>query len=186
MAKKQNLKLTTIKKVSKQFDETETYTIKSNHYKGEQVTFYPLFSDSVIDELFTEYQQLFLEAKEKEFELSQDMVLNLLHFLAIKHFTHFKNDIPSVLINNSKDGILEWIKHFTKTGLYKELLEEMFEPQEIFKLTDRLTDFLAASRVHTELENEAQKKYRNLKLKNQFVFDQLQNSKIEDEHNDVV
>lgn len=178
--KSQNLKLTTVKKKSKEFDTTETYEIQSQYYKGEQVTFYPLFSDSTIDELLTEYHQLFLEAKEKELTIADEMQLILLQFLTIKHFSHFKKDIPSNIVE-----IIEWLEHFRKTGLFKELLENMFLPQETAKIFSRLTDFVATKRVQKDLEGEAQKKFESLKLKNQFAFDQLRNLKVdnEDENN---
>lgn len=179
--KQKNLSLSTVKKVSKQLDTTETYTIESEHYKGEQITFQPIFDDITIENLFIEYQQLILEADKKEFEISQDMQITLLNFLIIKHFTHFKKDIPSVLINNTKDGILEWIKHFTKSGLFKEMLEEMFLPQECAKIFKRLTDVVATSMIQTDLEAETKQKYESLKVKNSFIFDQIRNIKVDNE-----
>lgn len=167
-----NLKLSTIKKKSKEYDSTEIYEITTGDYVGEQITFYPHFSEITIEELLIEYQNIIIEKENKELKISDETLLELLHFLIIKHFTHFKKDLPDKLLGEGKKaGLLEYYEHFKKTGLHKELIEHMFLPEEIAKVMDYLSTFLANSLVLEDFGKEIQQKFEDIKLKNKFIFD---------------
>jgi hypothetical protein len=175
-----NLKLSTIKAKSKEMDTTETHEIQCESYKGEQITFNPLFSEIEIEELLKEFGKLLNEAQQKEITISEEMQIYLIQFLIIKHFTHFKKDIPDTLLGEKKNaGILDWLDHFRKTGLLKECLEEMFLQKEIRKVFSRMTDFASSSLLVMQLNEEMNKKFEKMRLKNAEVFEELENIKIE-------
>jgi hypothetical protein len=178
--KKANLKLSTVKAKSKEMDTTEKYEIQSESYRGEQITFNPLFSEIKIENLLKEFGKLLNEAQQKEITISEEMNIYLIQFLIIKHFTHFKKDISDSLIGDKKNaGILDWLDHFRKTGLLKECLEKMFLQKEIRKVFGRMTDFASSSLLAMQLNEEMNKKFEQMKLRNADVFEELENIKVE-------
>jgi hypothetical protein len=175
-----NLSLTKIKQVSKQVTETRTHIIEEGLYKGEQITFSPIFNDKAIEELLNEYGQLLIEADDKEIELSQQLQTNLIYMLIIKHFTHFKKDIPSTLLSKGKTaGVLDTLDHFHKTGLLSECLNVMFLPAEVSKVFSKMTDFAATGLLSIELDNKTMEKFEQMKLKHAEAFEQLDKINVE-------
>lgn len=173
--KKSNLTLAKVKSVSKALDKMEQYEITDGEYKGETISFYPTFSHTVIEEVLVDLQALIKEALEKEIKISDEMYLHLINFLAIKHFTHFKKDITSssLLTEGKETGLIDWIKHFRKTGLYKEIIEEVFLATEVKKVIDHIVSFTATGVVMGDLEQQMQDKVASLKFKYSDVFEQV-------------
>ena len=166
MAAKKNLTLSSVKAKSKQVDKMEKYEIEEGEYAGETISFYPIFSETKIEELLMEYQGLIKEAQDKELELSEQLNIHLLQFLTIKHFTHFKKDMPSVLIGQGKkEGILDWLEHFRKTGLYNLIIGEIFLQSEIKKVFDTLTSVIGSSLLLQDLENDIARKSEQMRTK---------------------
>lgn len=182
--KSSNLSLATVKKVSKKLDQTLEYVIETGDYIDEKITFSPLFNDVQIEELLTEFGMLVNEAEKNEIKLSQNMQLYLIYILIIKHFTHFKKDIPNHLLNQDKSlGVLEILEHFRKTGLLYECINKMFLPQETSKVLSRMTDVAATGLLAMNLNEEMMKKLQDLREKNNEVFKKLDEINID---NDVV
>ena len=170
-----NLKLSQVKQKSKEMDSTLKHEIQCETYKGEQITFHPLFDEIKIEELLKEFAQLLNEAESNELIISQEMQIYLIQFLTIKHFTHFKKDFPSTLIGDKKKaGLLDLLDHFRKTGLLSECLEVMFMPKEVRKVFNKLTDFAATGMLAMDLNEEMMKKMQQLKIKNADVFEELE------------
>lgn len=175
-----NLSLATVEKVSKKIEKTRIHVINSGEYAGEQVTFQPLFDDLKIEALLTEFGQLMNESDKEDIKVSQNMQLYLIYILIIKHFTHFKNDIPSHLLDKEKQlGILKILDHFRKTGLLKECIDVMFIPSEVRKVLDRMTDVAAAGLLAMNLDKEMLDKLEKLREQNNDVFKKLDEINIE-------
>ena len=167
MVAKKNLTLSSVKAKSKKIDKMEKYEIEEGEYKGETISFYPIFSTVKIEELLEEYQLLIKEASDKKIELSEQMNIPLLQFLTITHFTHFKKDIPSTLLSEGKKvGVLDWLDHFRSTGLYELIITEVFLQSEMKKVFDGMTSILGASLLLENLENDVRSK--STALKNRF------------------
>jgi hypothetical protein len=180
MAKSTKLKLSDIKKASNEIIKTRQHTIESGNYIDQTITFQPIFDDVAIEELLTEYGQLINEAEKKEIKLSQQMQLYLLEFLIIKYFTHFKSYIPSSLLGtDGKEGILDWLDHFRKTGLMKECLEVMFIRDQVQKVFNQMTDFAAKGLLAMNLNEEMMKKLQELQIQNDDIYKQLDSLKLE-------
>ena len=159
MAVKKDITLAKIKAKSKQLDKMEKYEIDEGEYAGSTISFYPIFTEPKIEELLQEYQILIKEAEDKKIELSDQMTIHLLQFLTVKHFTHFQYSIPSELIGEGKkEGLLDWLEHFRKTGLYELIVNEIFLQSEVKKVFDRVTTVLGADLFIQGLEGEIQKK----------------------------
>lgn len=179
-AKQNNLTLATVKKVSKQMDQTRVHIIENGQYIGEQITFSPIFNDIGIEELLTEFGQLINEAEKHEIKLSQNMQLYLIYILTIKHFTHFKKDIPNHLLTKDKSaGVLDILEHFRKTELLRECIDVMFLPQEVSKVLSRMTDVAATGLLAMNLNEEMMKKLQDLREKNNEVFKKLDELNVE-------
>ena len=175
MAGKQ-LTLSQVKAKSKEIDKMEKYEITEGQDAGKTISFYPIFSYTKIEELLTELQKVFIEAKEKEITISEEMNIYLIQLMMIKHFTHFKKQMPDTLIGEGKkEGLIDWLEHFRKTGLFKLILEEVFLPTETKKVFSSLTDFLSKSIVYSDIESEMNRKVQDLKLKNKDVISQIRN-----------
>ncbi|HJR46675.1 MAG TPA: hypothetical protein VJ799_00830, partial [Nitrososphaeraceae archaeon] len=113
-------------------------------------------------------------AEEKGIEISQQLEVNLVQILIVKYFTHFKNDISNSLLSEGKTiGVLDVLEHFQVTGLLGECIDNMFLPEEVRKVFSKITDFSAKGLFALDLNDEAIKKFSELKLKNQDVFDKL-------------
>jgi hypothetical protein len=172
--KKANLSIAKVKKASKLIDETIPHIIEEGVYKGEQITFQPQFDDLKIEELLVNFGNIMTEADENGIEISQQVENYLVQMLIVKYFTHFRKDIPSVLLGNDNSiGMLDALEHFRKTGLLLECMNNMFSPEEVRLVYDRLTDFSARGLLALDLNDETSRKFSQLKLKNQDIYDQL-------------
>ena len=166
MAAKKNLTLSSVKAKSKKVDKMEKYEIEEGEYAGETIFFFPIFSETKIEELLMEFQGLIKEAQDKELELSEQLNIHLLQLLTIKHFTHFKKDMPSVLVGQGKkEGLLDWLEHFRKTGLYNLIIAEVFLQSEVKKVFDALTSVIGSSLLLQDLENDIARKSEQMRTK---------------------
>lgn len=178
--KSTNVKLSDVKKRAKSLHEKNVYELED----GSTITHYIQFPDLLIEEMLEELQRHYITMANKEINLSEKMNFYFINFLMIKHFTHFKNDMPGQLLTvDKKAGLLEWLDHFVDTGLLKTIVDEVFLKDQVMKVYDKMTDFLGATKVIEELGIKAQEKFNNLKLQNSDVFEQL--SKVGTENKDV-
>lgn len=169
-----NLSMSKIKKVSKLVDETEQHIIENGKYKGEQITFNPLFNNIKIEEILMEFGNLMVEAEEQGIEIPENMQVYFMQMLIIRHFTHFKNDIPTKLIGDGNTiGFLDALEHFRKTELFDECFINMFSNAEVRKVFDKVTNFNANGLLAIDINNKIEEKYSKLKLQNRDIFEQL-------------
>jgi hypothetical protein len=161
--KNTNLKLSEIKSAAKKAHQKEVYELEN----GKTITFYPLFPDLMIDSLLEELQKHMVTLKEKEINLSEKMTLMFINLMIIKHFTHFKSDMPDTVLGDGKNpGLLDWLEHFADTGLMKTIMDEVFMQDQVMKVYDKLTEFLGTTMLLDELGEKTIKHFENLKLKN--------------------
>jgi hypothetical protein len=100
--------------------------------------------------------------------------------LTIKHFSHFKDSIPSSLFGDGKkEGLLDWLDHFRKTELMDECINRMFLKEQIQHIFNRTTDFAATGLLANNLNEEMNKKFQELQLQNQDIYKQLDELKLE-------
>jgi hypothetical protein len=171
--KNTDLKISEIRKKSKQYDRTEQVEIPHGEYEGQTITFYPLFSDKKVEELFEDYSKYSEQLNKKEIKLSESNTMNLIYMLAIKKFTHFGQYIPDRLFANDKknEGILDWLNHFANTGLIKAIMEDIFIQTEVIKLHEKIIDILGRSILTDNLMADAQERASQLEIKNRDLFE---------------
>lgn len=176
---KKNLSMSKVKKISKQIDEKEQHIIEYGRYKGEQITYQPIFNTIMIEELLIEFGNLMQEAEDGNVILPEDTQIYLVQMLIIKYFTHFKNDIPNILIGEGNSaGLLDALEHFRKTELYDECFNNMFSTEEVNKVFSKLTDFSAKGLLALDINEKVQQKFSNLKIKNKNIFEQIDGIKM--------
>jgi hypothetical protein len=166
MAKKQNtdLKIGAIRKKAKEVNEWDTYELE----EGVTLKFQPLFSDTKIVEMLENYQKLLKQAKEKELTLSDKNTYFLLLLQCIKQFTHLGKDMKLDI-----DYQLDFLEAMTDSGYFKLITEEVFLPGQLKKVYDKVSDVLGADHAMDYIQNKAQEKFENIKLKNQTAFNVL-------------
>lgn len=164
MARKKNneLKLTEIKKQAKSLDQMETTQLEGD----KDLHFYPVFKETIIQELLEELQQNFIYANENNIELKESMIYSYTLFLCIKYFTHLKKDIPDTF--EEQVEAMQWL---VDTGYFKEIVEEVFDKKELNKIWDKITDFLATVQFSDKLASDVQKKFANLQLENREIIE---------------
>ncbi|MED3912732.1 hypothetical protein P4597_26970 [Peribacillus simplex] len=172
--KKKNTELTlaAVKKQAKIINEQETYDLED----GSTIKFYPIFPELMIEALFEELQRHYVEMKEKEIELTDKRLLNLINLLAIKHFTHFKKTMPDKLLGEgTKPGLLDYLEYFADTGLMKTIIDEVFNSDQIKKVHEKMTEIMGASKLIQELETVTQAKYEQMKYKHNLENESVTN-----------
>lgn len=178
MAKKQNtdLKLSIVKKQADELKETAQYELEDGH----TITFSPLFGDLQIEVMLEELQQHHITMKDKGIELSEKMNLYFINLLIIKHFTHFKSDMPNELLAvGKKVGLLDWLNHFADTGLMKIIMDEVFVAKEVRKVYDKLTEFLGTTLLLNELSEMTQRKVDNMRFKHSDAISKIENNVVQ-------
>ncbi|MEH6944969.1 hypothetical protein [Bacillus sp. JJ722] len=127
-----------------------------------------------IDKLLMELQQLFIEAKQGKIKLTDEMFDYIINLLTNKHFTHFKDQMPSTLLGrDGKEGLFDWLNRFTKSGLFKLILEEIFLPSEIQKVMNSVLNVSAKGIVANDFEKQLQDRVASLQFKYKDMFAQV-------------
>jgi len=172
MAKKNtDLKLSQIKKQAKQLHIQEKYELED----GSTITFYPIFPELKIEGMLEELQRHTNTLHEKDVTLSDKMNLYFINLMMIKYFTHLGEQMPNHVLPEGKEaGLLDWLEHFADTGLMKTIMDEVFMKDQVMKVYDKLTEFLGSAMLLEELGEKTQQHFKNMKLKNQDVFNKLE------------
>lgn len=162
--KKKNTELTlaAVKKQAKEAYEQDSYELDN----GSTIKYYVTFPELMIEDLYEELQKHYIQMKEEGIELSEKMTLYFINLMMIKYFTHFKTTMPNELRGKgAKAGLLDYLNHFADTGLMKTIMDEVFSPDQVKRVYEKMTDILGASKLLQELESGVQKKYTEMKIK---------------------
>lgn len=156
--KVKELTLTQNKKVASQLNKMEEYELESVEAV---VKFYPEFSYDRIEQLLKELTNSLKFIGENEIEIDEDTYMNYIFFLTIKHFTHLKKTIADEF-----DKQLVQMNELIATGVYKEIMDNVFQPKEIKKVLDSLGDIIGNTMFMQDVEARAQDKLSQLELQN--------------------
>ena len=165
-----DLKLSVIKSQAEAMFEQESYELKD----GSTITFYPIFPELLIEDMLEELQKHYVEMNEKGVNLSQKMTIYFIQLMTIKHFTHLGKSMPDTFLGeNEQPGLFDYLNYLANTGLLKTIVEEVFMKEQMQKVYGKLTDIISTSQLNNRLEQEVQKKFETLNLKNKDVFEQI-------------
>jgi hypothetical protein len=162
--KSKQLTLSHVKEKAKQAQKQEVYTL----HDGAEIKFHPIFPETKIEELLKDLQNLFIEAKEKDVELTESGIFGLIHILTIKHMTNLKNFF--------KDGIEKYtlIANTLKdAGYFYEIINEVFDQKELHKIYDRVGTISGQNLAIEKMFNKAIETAKQIELQNEDIFKQL-------------
>lgn len=163
-AKPKQLTLAHARQKAKQVQQQESYTL----HDGVEIKFHPIFPETKIEDLLKDLQKMFLEAKEKEYELTEDAIFGLIHILIIKHMTNLKRYF--------KDGIGKHIavaNVLKDAGYFYEIINDMFTQSEVQKVYDRVGLIAGQNLAVENMFTKAMEAAKKIELENEDVFKQL-------------
>lgn len=170
VTKPRNKKLT-LNKIKEEHKKINTMSIfEYDPVNKVNIKYYEVFPEDKIEELLVEAHNT-LEYIEKHnlepFESDEDFY-KYLGFLIIKFFTELKNEIPDDF--PSQIPIMD---QMISTGVYRKLLNDMFDVNEITKVYDRVAE---TSEKIIQLNEMIEKEMAKLDtLKNKDILNQLFN-----------
>lgn len=166
MARKKNtdLKLTQIKKKAKENNLTETYEFVD----GTTLKFYPIFPQTLIEQMFEEIQSSF-QTKPEELELNEKMTHSYILYMVIKHFTHLKEQFKAATLVEQLDELSSLVD----SGYFEKIIEEVFLPQEISKIFDQLAKFGGRFLFLEKMTEKMHDEVGKLELQNKDIFEQF-------------
>lgn len=132
-AKKLTLKQ--IQKEHKQLNKMASYVYDDAN--NITIKYYEQFSESKIDELLLDLYDSMKQAEDDGLDYFEDeaRIVFFVHFLIIKHFTDFKNEIP-----NDFPTQHTIMKQFYDKGIYYDLMNNMFDGNEVTKVIERVEE----------------------------------------------
>ena len=159
MAKKKqkSISLKSIEKHYKEITKYSTHPLKCQN--GEPIKYYSFFTEDKIDDLLKEANMdLVYDVENKLFLISDDdeKFLKYILFLIIKHMTQLRDEISDKL----EDKIVLLHKLYNK-GVFKEMIEEVFDPSEVSKVIERLVNISLMNERIREIEQEARENIMN-------------------------
>jgi hypothetical protein len=170
MAKQTKLSMTGVKRQYKKAHEKADYELKD----GLNLTFSPIFVHSEIENLLEHMAAQFKYAEEKGIEIGEKFMINYVNFLCIKFFTHLSKDISDKFEEQIQQ--MEWL---VDTGYFKEIIEDVFMPQEIHKVFDKAVEVTSKFIFLEKLTKQMQETVQGLELKNKDVIAQLGNKVVQ-------
>lgn len=161
MAKQNKLTMGTVKKQYKKAHEKADYELKD----GLNLTFSPIFPHGEIEKLLEHMANQFKYAEEKGIEISERFMFDYVNFLCIKFFTHLSKDISDVFEEQIQQ--MEWL---VDTGYFKEIIEDVFMPQEITKVFDKAVELSSKFAFLEKLTQQMQEEVSKLDFKNKNIL----------------
>ncbi|WP_144509976.1 hypothetical protein [Bacillus sp. FJAT-22090] len=157
--RQKNIKLTDIQKQYKKVNTYKTHIL--NEKENKVIRYYEVFDETRIQELIKEAYEDVVYAEENGLntfkdvgDVSGDMkFIKYIYFLIIKHMTELKNEIVGNLEEKSR-----LFNQIEAIGLFHELMENVFLPEEVSKVLERVGNFALLANQMTEKEKEERQK----------------------------
>ena len=171
--KPKSISLKSIEKQYKNINKYSTHPLKCK--AGESIRYYEKFSDKKIQELLAEANKdLVYDAENELYLISDDdtKFIKYVYFLTIKHMTELKNEIP-----DSFEEKISIFNQIEEIGLFREMMEDVFDPAEVSKVIDYMANFALMAQRVKEIEDEAREKAIN-SVKNPVIKKKLEEGKL--------
>lgn len=167
-SKPKQLTMSKVKNTAKQIDKKEEYILSTN----ESIRFNPIFAYDRIIELVKELGQDMVYAAEKNVDIDDELFVEYVHMLCIKYFTSLEKGFAKKF----EDKLLQ-LNYLIKTGYYKEIMDDVFMPNEVQKVFDTITDEINKNRFIEDMFIKANNKLEELKIKNKEIVESIENIK---------
>lgn len=146
----------------KKFDKQETYTLKD----GNNINFDPFFSPAKIQTLADEYQTDIAKLAEANIDTDDTYQFNYMGFLIVKHFTEYGKYIEPTL-----EFKISAFDTLLNNGHLYELLEDVFDKNEVNKIWDQLTRTVAHQQHLIKFQDDINKEFQKLEIQNKDAFE---------------
>lgn len=169
--RQKKLSLKSIQAKEADIHKLSTYII--NQETNEVIKYYKIFDEFKIQELINECFDKIKYAEENGIEyFTQDSHLGMhISYLIVKHFTHLEDEL--------RDSTLEQdiaaLNALVSTGLYYTILEDVLDPNEILKVTDKITKHIEGSAKALEAQAKMQQDSFNM-VQSPVIKSKLQNT----------
>lgn len=158
------ISLAQVQQEAEALDYMETYVVHSDGVANEVVKYYPIFDQKKIGALIQEIQEkIDYTSKNKINYLQSDLdVLEYVHFLMIKYFSHFGDEIAEEFEKQYAQ-----MQALISRGYFDLFFDEVFNEHQVARVLDKLYSFVEAYERAENLQKQAFKKAQNLtNLKN--------------------
>ncbi|MEI2464991.1 hypothetical protein [Niallia taxi] len=175
-----DLKLT--KKRIKEIHETEKFELED----GSTITFYPIFPHTKIREMFDEFKNV-ISTKPEEVIFTDQMSVDYLNFLMIKHFTHLKSQLKAVTFVEQLNELNSLIDFQVDDGrsIFSLILNDIFLPKEKEKISQFAAEHIAQYEYLGRLDQQVKQKVDQLDLKNREILETVFTKNNEKHQNQV-
>lgn len=148
--RQKKLTLKSIQAKEASIDTLSTYIL--NEKTNEVIKYYKLFNENKIQFLLTEAFEKMKYAEENDIEFfnSDADLYNFISYLSIKWFTHLGEELKDSTL---EDDIVA-MSALLSTGLFKTILNDVFDGNEIQKIIETMHDHIELSARAQQYENE--------------------------------
>src|SRR5690606_35166125 len=140
---------------------------------NEIIKYNKIFDERKINELLEEAIEKMEYANENDIEFfKQDSELLIyISFLTIKYFTHLKDELE----NSSLEDDISALGSLLSTGLFKKILNDVFDGNEVHKVYDVMTEHIEGSAKALEVQAKMQQETFNM-VQSPTIKSKLQNT----------
>ena len=149
-------KKVSLKDIEKQYKSVTTLsTHVINKEENIVIQYYKVFDNTRIEAIMKEaYSNIEYDEKHKlNFFINDEIFIQYIFFLTIKHMTNLHDEIPSTL-----DKQINIFNQLIAIGLFEEMFNNVFDPNEVSKILERFGSFASMATQIAELENDTRSK----------------------------
>lgn len=156
------LTFTSVKKNAKEKEITETHYLDDNTY----ITYNPKFSNTKLQTMFGKFAQV-IPSPEDAFQLSEVQINNLLFLHLIRTFTSIGKTLKGETLGEQLKELKVVIDaEYDDKSLFKIIVDELFDINEIHKVNDMLNDSLATNEAIQQVTDEQALLFSELQVEN--------------------
>lgn len=147
---KKRKKKISLKDITKQYNDVSTPSIHViNEEEGIYIQYYKAFDNKRIEAIMKEaYSNLEFDKEHNlNFFNDDEIFIQYVFFLILKYMTNLRDEIPSTL-----DKQINIFNQLISIGLFEEMFNNVFDPNEVSKVLERIGTFAQLASQITELE----------------------------------
>jgi hypothetical protein len=154
--------LKAIEKQYKDINKMESFTLDEE--QNLQIKYYAVFPESKIQELLVEANNSLTYVSENELDFFNDNeeFIKYIYFLIIRKFTSLESEIPE----NDFPAHVNIMNQIIDVGLFNKIFDEILDQSEVFRIVERLQQFVEmTARISEMTQKELEKAERLIKNK---------------------
>lgn len=156
-----------VKKEAKENNKTEKFPLNNTTH----LTYNPTFSYTKLTEMFTQIQEVL---PKDDADISDKVFQNFVLFHVIKTFTKLGDQLKATDFSGQlqeMDALID--TEFDSKSLFKLIIDEVFQPQEIKKVFDMLFESLANVEMVKRLTEQSLLQLSELNIENKEILQNI-------------